>query len=299
MTNNNTKALLSAAFAVLSWSTVATAFKLALRVLTHYELILVAATTATAVFAAVITVQRKWHLLGELSLPRWTFFLLLGLLNPVAYYLVLFRSYALLPAQIAQPINYMWPIFLTIMLALLGHRRIPALKYAGLAVSLAGVVCISLGSSSMEGMHLSLPGMLLAALSALLWASYWLINDRNKWDATMSLFLCFFFGTVYLIACAPLGGVRPMPLSGMLWGIYVGCFEMGLPFLAFGYAIRKTTNTVLVNQMCYLAPFVSLFFIAVVLGEHIVPTTYAGLVLIVAGILFNQYLVKEPPHKKL
>jgi drug/metabolite transporter (DMT)-like permease len=298
MTNNNTKALLSASFAVLSWSTVATAFKLALRVLTHYQLLLVAATTATLIFAVVITLQHKWHLLKQLSLPRWTFFILLGLLNPVIYYLVLFRSYALLPAQVAQPINYMWPIFLTIMLALVGHRRIPAMKYAGLLVSLGGVACISLGSFSISGAHISLGGLLLGALSALLWATYWMISDRNKWDSTVSLFLCFFFGTIYLFAFAPLAGADSLPASGIPAGIYVGCFEMALPFLAFGYALRNTSNTVLVNQMCYLAPFMSLFFIAVVLGEHIVLTTYMGLALIVAGILFNQYVVKEAKAKR-
>jgi drug/metabolite transporter (DMT)-like permease len=47
-----------------------------------------------------------------------------------------------------------------------------------------------------------------------------------------------------------------------------------------------------VNQLCYLSPFLSLFFVSTVLGEQIVPTTYIGLVLIVAGIVFNEYLVK-------
>jgi drug/metabolite transporter (DMT)-like permease len=67
---------------------------------------------------------------------------------------------------------------------------------------------------------------------------------------------------------------------------------MGIPFICFGLAIRKTTNPALVNQLCYLSPFLSLFFVSTVLGEQIVPTTYIGLVLIVAGIVFNEYLVK-------
>lgn len=292
MMNNNTRAFISAVFAILSWSTVATAFKIALTELTHYELLLVAATTATVIFAVVLTVQKKWSLLAHLSLRRWGYFALLGLLNPFVYYLVLFKSYSLLPAQIAQPINYMWPIFLTLLLALFAHRRISGMKYVGLFISLAGVVCISFGSAHVGTLSFSAIGLLLAALSALLWAVYWMITDRNKSDATVGLFLCFLFGTIYLFAGAHAEGVRVLSTKGILSGIYVGCFEMGLPFIAFGYAIRKTTNTVLINQMCYLSPFLSLFFIAVVLGEHIVPTTYVGLLLIVAGIIFNQYAVK-------
>ena len=38
--------------------------------------------------------------------------------------------------------------------------------------------------------------------------------------------------------------------------------------------------------------FLSLFFVSAILGEPIVPTTYIGLVLIVAGIVFNEYCVK-------
>lgn len=62
---------------------------------------------------------------------------------------------------------------------------------------------------------------------------------------------------------------------------------MGIPFLCFGVAIRTTTNPALVNQMCYLAPFLSLLFISMILDEPIVATTYIGLGLIVAGIAFN------------
>lgn len=67
---------------------------------------------------------------------------------------------------------------------------------------------------------------------------------------------------------------------------------MGIPFIFFGLAMRKTSNPALINQLCYLSPFMSLFFISVVLGERIVFTTYIGLVMIVLGIVFNQYFVK-------
>jgi drug/metabolite transporter (DMT)-like permease len=75
--------------------------------------------------------------------------------------------------------------------------------------------------------------------------------------------------------------------------MYVGGFEMAIPFICFGIAMRITTNPALINQLCYLSPFLSLFFIAVVLQEPIVVTTYIGLALIVAGIVFNEYFVKK------
>jgi drug/metabolite transporter (DMT)-like permease len=296
--NNNTKAVVSASFAILSWSTVATAFKIALESLTHYELLLIAGTTSVIIFAILMTVQRKWNLLMETPFSRWGYYALLGLLNPVAYYLILFKSYSLLPAQIAQPINYMWPIFLTVMLAAFAHRPIPGWKYVGMFVSLIGLSCISMGSADVGNLQFSVSGLLLAALSAVAWATYWMVSNKDHFDSTVALFLCFLFGTVYLFAAVPFVGVHPLTQAGLLSGIYVGCFEMGLPFIAFGYAIRKTTNTALINQMCYLSPFLSLFFIAIVLGEHIVVTTIIGLILIVTGIVFNEYGVKMIMRKR-
>ncbi|MGN0054712.1 MAG: DMT family transporter [Bacteroides sp.] len=295
----NTKALMLAGFAVLSWSTVATAFKIALTHLTYFEMLLVASCTSLVIFALVMTIQRKWGLVGKLTSRQWGLFAGLGLLNPVAYYLVLFRAYDLLPAQVAQPINYAWPIVLLILLALFAHQPIPSRKYIGMFVSLGGVTLISMGSGQMGDGGIPVGGLLLAALSALLWASYWMLNNKYKdlFDSILACFMSFLFGTLYLVAGACVTGVNISTLPGILSGMYVGGFEMGIPFICFGLAMRKTTNPALINQLCYLSPFLSLFLIAVVLGEQIATTTYIGLILIVLGILFNQYFVKEKGTK--
>lgn len=295
----NTKALMLAGFAVLSWSTVATAFKIALTHLTYFEMLLVASCTSLVIFALVMTIQRKWGLVGKLTSRQWGLFAGLGLLNPVAYYLVLFRAYDLLPAQVAQPINYAWPIVLLILLALFAHQPIPSRKYIGMFVSLGGVTLISMGSGQMGDGGIPVGGLLLAALSALLWASYWMLNNKYKdlFDSILACFMSFLFGTLYLVAGACVTGVNISTLPGILSGMYVGGFEMGIPFICFGLAMRKTSNPALINQLCYLSPFLSLFLIAVVLGEQIAATTYIGLILIVLGIVFNQYFVKEKSTK--
>lgn len=289
------KAILYACLAVLSWSTVATAFKKSLEHLTHFELVLVACLTSLVIFTVLMTVQKKWHLLKSLTGKEWGYFALLGLLNPVAYYLVLFKSYDLLPAQVAQPINYAWPIVLVVLLAIFTRQPIPAKKYIGMAISLGGVALISLGGGQALGSKLPVSGLLLAALSALLWASYWVVNNKNKerFDASLAFFMTFFFGSIYMTIGALFTGVDLNTVPGLLWGSYVGAFEMGIPFIFFGLAMRKTDNPALINQLTYLSPFMSLFFIAMILGEKIVPTTFIGLALIVFGIVFNEYFVKK------
>lgn len=291
---DSSKSLIYIAIAVASWSTVASAFKIGLRYYSYYELLLVAAVTASMIFALVITIQKKWYLLKSITRKEWILFAITGLLSPAGYYLILFQAYDLLPAQIAQSINYSWAIVLTLLLALVTRQRIPLLKYLGMAISLGGVALISLGSDTIVGVKLSILGLLLAFLSAFVWASFWILNKKSEHiDNILALFISFFFGSLFLLVGLLFIDVQLYSSKGLLSAIYVGLFEMVIPFIFFGLALKKTDNPALINQLCYLSPFISLFIIRSVLGEQIYFTTFIGLVLIVGGILFNEYGVRR------
>ena len=293
------KALLFVSITVLSWSTVATAFKTALRDFSYYELLLVATATALLVFTVVLTFQSKWHLLTKLTVKQWLIYAFTGFLNPFFYYLILFKSYELLPAQIAQPINYFWPILLTILLAVFMRQQIRGIKYVGMIISFLGVVLISLGPKSVAGEDISILGVLLAFFSAFIWAGFWILNKKNQQtDNTVNLFASFFFGLIYLLIGTLFVEINLNSTKGLFASVYSGLFEMAIPFIFFGLALRKTNNSILINQLCYLSPFLSLFLIHFVLGEKIYYTTVIGLILIVAGILFNEYLVRNNSLKQ-
>ena len=281
--------MILASLAVVSWSTVATAFKVALQTMGAYEMLFVACATALIIYTIWMLATGSWHELRLLSPALWSRFAILGLIAPVVYYLMLFKAYDLLPAQIAQPINYVWPILLAILIAVIEKKSIPKRKYFGMVVSLGGVVVISMGGSAISG-EISVTGIILAVTSAMLWGIYWLINDslKSKVSQIPALFLTFLFGMAYLFIGNFFMPVSHLEPESLLAGMYIGAFEMGLPFICFGIAIRETNNPALINQLCYLAPFLSLFFIDMVLEEPIVFTTYVGLAFIIGGIIFNQ-----------
>lgn len=297
---NLTRSVILASVAVLSWSTVATAFKIALSHLTVFSMLYVATATALLIFAITLIFSGDWRKLGHIPARMWGVTALMGLVNPTVYYLVLFQAYDMLPAQIAQPVNYLWPVVLLVLLAIFGHQRIPGAKYIGMAVSLGGVIMISMGGKGITG-SVSPAGLALCFGSAFLWALYWMLNNRfkNELPQSVSLFLSFMFGLAYLTVGSLFIPLEVPSTEGLLSGMYAGAFEMGIPFICFGIAVRITPNPALVNQMCYLAPFLSLFLISMVLGEPIMPTTYVGLALIIAGIVFNQYFASRiTSHKK-
>lgn len=291
--SGQTRAVLFASVAVLSWSTVAAAFKTALIYYSTFGMVTVASLSATLIFAAAVTLRHRWADLRRLSPASLRMLCLTGLFNPAAYYLILFAAYDMLPAQVAQPINYCWPIFLTLLMAAVMRRRVRPRLYIGMTVSLAGVAFISLGGGGLPQGSLSVTGLLTALASAALWAVYWIINERtgsSDTDSSVKLFISFAFASGVLLAALPFTHISLSSPEGFWASVYIGAFEMGLPFLFFSMALSTATNVAIVNQMCYIAPFLSLFFISLIVGETIVPLTYVGLLLIIGGVVYNKYI---------
>ena len=122
------RALLLGLAAVFLWSTVATAFKIALRYLDVFQLLLIASTVSAVTLLLVVLYRRQGHLLFAYLRDTPGYFLAVALLNPCIFYLVLFTAYDLLPAQQAQAINYTWAITLALMaVPLLGQNCMPAI----------------------------------------------------------------------------------------------------------------------------------------------------------------------------
>jgi drug/metabolite transporter (DMT)-like permease len=285
---NQRKALLLGLCAVLLWATVATAFKIALQFLTPRQLVLIAALTSVIIFAGFISWQRQWRNTLLLAKTRTRFYLLLGLLNPFAYYWVLFIAYSQLPAQQAQAINYTWAITMSLLAVPILKQTLSKRELGAMLVAYAGVFLIATGGQ-WDFSQTNWLGISIALASTLLWASYWLINIRNTDAPVPALFWCFLWGSVWLLA-AELLWPSPWQLDwrGLSAGIYVGIFEMGLTFLLWLLAMRQAEKTSQISMLIFLSPFLSLILIYAILGEVIHSTTIIGLSLICLGLYLSR-----------
>jgi drug/metabolite transporter (DMT)-like permease len=277
---------------VLIWSTVASAFKIALRHLDHLQLLLVADAVSCATLALILALQGRLALFRDLGRRELVRNCLLGALNPFLYYVVLFKAYSLLPAQVAQPLNYTWAITLAVLSApLLGQRLTPR-DLAAIAVSYAGVVVLST-RGNLAGLDFGSPlGVGLALFSTVIWALYWIANTRNATDPTLALLLNFLaalplvLGATLLFSSLP--ALTGAAAEGLLAACYVGVFEMGVSFVFWLQAMRLTESTARIGNLIFLSPFLSLALIHMILGETIHAATYAGLALILAGNLLQK-----------
>ena len=275
------RAVLLALLAVALWSTVATGFKLGLRTLEPVQLLLAGALVSTVFFWAVA----GW--LGRLRLPAKAVgqAALFGLLNPFAYYIVLFAAYDRLPAQVAQPLNYTWSIAMALLAwPILGQRpRLPVLL--GILLSYGGVLIVLRPWEFDQPQAIDWAGVALALGSTLLWAGYWLAQARSKIDPIALLAWSFPFGlAATAILCAAGPGWPPLSADTLLFGAWVGLVEMGVAFLLWRQALALTNNAARIGQLIYLAPLLSLGLIALVLGEAIHPASIIGLGVIIAGL---------------
>ena len=285
------RAWLYAFSAVLLWSTVATVFKLTLRHVDFIHLLLISSWTAFLALLLVMIAQGKVSLLRRLTVRELLYSAGLGALNPYLYYLILFKAYSLIPAQEALALNYTWPVVLVLLsVPLLGQRIGPG-SVAAILVSFSGVVLIAT-RGDLGTLGVSHPfGASLALGSSLVWALFWIFNLRDRRDPVLKLFLSFGFGSLFILATVLLGeGIRIPNWPGFLGGIYSGLFEMGLTFLLWLKALELASTTARVSNLVFLSPFLSLVLIRVLVGEAILPSTLAGLVLIVCGILLQQRL---------
>jgi drug/metabolite transporter (DMT)-like permease len=282
--------LLLALASVLIWSTVATAFKLSLRHLASAHLLLYASVVSTFILGGTLVIQGKVGVLRATPLPELRRSLLLGGLNPCLYYLILFRAFELLPAQEAQPLNYTWAITLTLLAIPILKQRPTAGELTAMFLGYAGVVVIAT-RGDLAGLHFSSPmGVALALFSTVIWSLYWLYSARDSRDPVVALFCNFLCGSVFvLFYCLFFVPLTPPPFAGLLGALYIGAFEMGITYVLWLAALQRARSAAQISNLIFLSPFLSLLFIHLLVGEEIYPSTYAGLGLIVAGLLLRNW----------
>ena len=292
---NQSKALIMGGFVVFFWATVATAFKIALNEISNLQLLLIASSTALIVCFIELVRTKKLSLLKESLLSKSTILrgAWQGFMNPFIYYLILFKGYSLLPAQIAQPLNFSWQIVLMILMAIFLKQKMHFNQVVGVLVSFSGIIMLSLNNSADISGKLSVFGLGLIIASTIIWATYWLLKINEKQDSVIELFVSFLFGTIYLVVASLFTPMEFPPLRPLLAGIYAGMFEMGITFILWSKALKLATNRVTLTQLIYLSPLLSLLLIHFILGEKIGVLTVVGLFLIIGGILISNLKQKS------
>ena len=287
------KAYIYALIAVLFWSTSASAFKICLSPerlnVPVLPLLFGASLVSSVALFLNLLLSRKVGLLKSLSKDDLARSAFLGFLSPFLYYTVLFKAYSILPAQQAQPLNFVWPLTLVLLSVPILKQKVKPRDIIAILISFFGVLIISTEGHVLEFKLTNPLGVALATGSSIPWALYWIYNIKDKRDEVVRLFLNFTFASVYVfILMLSAGELQAPSLYGALGVTYVGLFEMGITFLIWLKALKFAESTASVTSLIYLVPFLAFIVIYFVLGEKILPSTIVGAVFIVGGIAFQK-----------
>lgn len=289
-----TKALLFALVAIFFWSTVAVPFKLGLQDFHYLHFLFITITIAVVVSFLAILGQGKLGALKNVTKKQWIRGIAGGFLNPFLYYLMLFKAYAILPAQIAQALNYTWPIMLVILSVPFLGQKLNLKSLGSLFIGFLGVYLIASEGSPWPLQPSNPWGVVLAISTSLVWAIYWLINTKSDIDAILNLFINFSTGWLLTLPLALMvSHTYLVSTKSWLAVIYAGIFEMGLTFVIWLTAMRLTSRTDKISNYVFLSPFLSLIFIRLFLHETIYITTVVGLVCIVISVFFKIIIKSE------
>lgn len=282
------KAYLLTGMVITFWATAASAFKIALRFVTPYTLLFYSVLVSSIALFIILTAQKKLGQLARMKRQELALAALLGFLNPFLYYVVLFKAYSVLPGQIAMALNYGWPLVLTLLSVPILKQRLTGIQIFAVIVSFLGAVIIATRGKLTGFGDLNSLGVFLAAGSTVIWASFWLLNARDRRDPVVKLFSGFCFGLLFTLLFSPFAGGLILPEARAFAPlVYVGLFEMGITFVLWLTALQLTSSAAKIGILIYITPFFSLLMLRLAVGEQIHPATFIGLVMIVGSILYQ------------
>jgi len=288
--SNQNKAYFFAGIVIFFWSTVATAFKLALNHLEPIQLVFYSTLFSVIVLFLITLIQGKLGLIKSFSKSDLVRCAFLGLLNPCLYYIILFKGYDVLPAQEAMVINFSWPIMIVILSIPILKQKIDIKSFLSIVVCYIGVVVIA-SKGNVFSMQFESPlGVGYILITTVIWSLFWLFNTKNSNDSVVSLFLIFLFSLPYILIIAYYSDSFVIPsLKGVIGSAYIGLFEMGVSVVLWQLALKTSTTVSRVASLVFITPFLSLLILHFVLKEDILVSTIFGVILICLGLILQKY----------
>lgn len=288
------QAYIFALAATLLWSTVATAFKIALNGMDYLHLLSISSATATIFFTTILIFNGELKAIWSTPKSDVLHSALLGFLNPFLYYLILFKAYSLLSAQLALSLNYIWPITLVLLSIPILKQKIGLKSIACILLSFIGVIVIANKGSFTSIQSPNTWGIILALGSSIVWSLFWIFNTKDERKATHKLFLNFVFGLLFSLVTLALFDKIVLPdFRSITAAIYIGLIECGIAYIFWLKAMKLSSSTDKIGNLVFLSPFISLLLLHLIIGESVYLSTWVGLSIIVTGILLQKITSKK------
>ncbi len=257
---------------------------------------LIAARTLLA--GAVLLVVIRWR---GLRLPRdlatWRLFLVQAGLNSVLPFTLIAWAERSVEAGLATILSSTSPIFVVLLTCLLGTvERLPRLRLAGIAAGLAGTLLI-VGVEAVAGVGEHFTAQLALVAASLCYGGAALFGRNFKGlDPIMPAAGSLICGALVLLPLS-LALDRPWTLTPSVASIQaliaLSLFSTALAFVIY-FRLIVRLGSVATTSVAYLRVPTGVLIGMAFLGEALSPTAWAGLVLVVGGVLAMTLPARKP-----
>lgn len=230
--------------------------------------------------------------LGQLkSIPRFKIVRLL-LIGGIGQAMITFLSLYALEYIAVGPLAflfYTYPAWVALLAAVRRTERLTLVRVTALTLALIGVT-VMVGAPSAEKLHPI--GVALALGSALLYTMYLPVLEHVQTGvpAMLSAFLLVVGAGVSFMLAALFTGNLLVPAGAQLWAnlFLLSLVSTVIAFSALikGLAVLGPVRTAIIATV---EPFFTAILGAIVLRDHLTPTTFIGGVLIAAAVLLIQW----------
>lgn len=237
----------------------------------------------SALFLLAFLVYKK----ESLKINRMEFFMLgiLGLLYGLSSDF-LFLGYRLLTPGIASTVLFVYPVFVALLLALFFREKITRFTFLSLLITFSGILVLSTNGPDLK---INFPGLLVCLMCALFYAVYMVLVNKSgmRVSGIKITFYSLLFSAVYYLVKTILMNEPLTASPGLI--LHMSVFALVttvLSITALIYAIQYIGSTP-TSIMGALEPVVAVLISVCCFGEILTWNLTIGVVLILAGVIFN------------
>ncbi|MER3479385.1 MAG: hypothetical protein C4327_02595 [Meiothermus sp.] len=274
-------------FSILAWGSNATALKVLVGYLPPHAMNSLRVLLASVAYAAL------WTLFGRerLGWRDWVVIAGLGLVGNSLYQWFFLEGVPRLPASYTSIVSSTNPVWVALLSVLWLREPLPRMAYAGLAISLGGVMILS-GETLSQGRAQWL-GIVFVLLSAVSWAVYTVGARRfaSRYRLLTWTGGSFVVGMVpyWLLHTPDMLGITGAAVPVWVWALLVasGLLANTLAFLTWMQGVRQL-GPVRVAVFSNLTPVVGVLAGVIFLGERLPVQALLGGLLTLIGIVIAQ-----------
>jgi len=186
----------------------------------------------------------------------------LGVGGLFGYHALYFSALRLAPPAEAGLLNYLWPLLIVLLSALLPNERLGPHHIVGAALGLIGTVVLFAGQGGLDLAAEFIPGYSAAVVAAFVWASYSVLSRRFA-SVPSDAVAGFCLATAALAALCHLAfetTLWPTAPSQWLAILALGLGPVGAAFYAWDFGVKHGDIRVL-GALSYTAPVLSTLFL--------------------------------------